>query len=92
MTTNQTGDLKGAEFAPGLGMGFGFGVVRDAIGTFRYQSIGTFAKGGAFRTYAWGDPSKDLIGIIMFQRTNGGGDMAPEISAFSTLAYAALDR
>jgi len=92
MTTNQTGDLKGAEFAPGLGMGFGFGVVREAVGTFRYQSIGTFAKGGAFRTYGWGDPAKDMLGIIMFQRTNGGGDMAAEITAFATLAYAAVDR
>jgi len=92
MTTNQTGDLKGAEFAPGLGMGFGFGVVREAVGTFRYQSVGSFAKGGAFRTYGWGDPAKDMLGIIMFQRTNGGGDMAPEITAFATLANAAVDR
>jgi len=90
MTTNQTGDLKGAEFAPGLGMGFGFGVVREAIGTFRYQSVGAFVKGGAFRTYGWGDPSKAMLGIIMFQRTNGGGDMAAEITAFSILANAAL--
>ena len=92
MTTNQTGDLKGAEFAPGLGMGFGFGVVREAVGTFRYQSVGSFAKGGAFRTYGWGDPARDMLGIIMFQRTNGGGDMAPEITAFATLANAAVDR
>jgi len=91
MTTNQTGDLKGVEFAPGLGMGFGFGVVREAVGTFRYQSIGTFAKGGAYRTYAWGDPARDLIGIILFQRTNGGGDMAAEITAFATLAAAAVE-
>jgi len=92
MITNQTGDLKGAEFAPGLGMGFGFGVVREAVGTFRYQSVGSFAKGGAFRTYGWGDPARDMLGIIMFQRTNGGGDMAPEITAFATLANAAVDR
>ena len=92
MTTNQTGDLKGAEFAPGLGMGFGFGVVREALGTFRYQSVGAFAKGGAYRTYAWGDPARDLLGIIMFQRTNGGGDLAPEITAFSVLANAAVER
>lgn len=91
MTKNQTGELKGAEFAPGLGMGFGFGVVREALGTFRYQSIGSFAKGGAFRTYAWGDPARNMLAIIMFQRTNGGGDMAPEISAFAVLANAAAN-
>ena len=92
MTTNQTGDLKGVEFAPGLGMGFGFGVVRDPVGTFRYQSMGTFAKGGAYRTYAWADPARDLIGIILFQRTNGGGDLAAEITAFATLAAAAVEK
>jgi CubicO group peptidase (beta-lactamase class C family) len=92
MTSNQTGDLKGAEFSPGLGMGLGFGVVKEPLGTFRYQSIGTFMKGGAFRTLAWGDPARDLLGIIMYQRTNGGGDVAPETSAFITLAEAAVDR
>ena len=92
MTTNQTGDLTNVEFAPGLGMGLSFGVVKDVTGAFRYQSIGTFCKGGAYRTYGWGDPAKDMSGIILFQRTNGGGDMAPEITAFSILANAAIDR
>jgi CubicO group peptidase (beta-lactamase class C family) len=92
MTTNQTGDLKNVEFSPGLGMGLSFGVVKDVAGTFRYQSIGTFAKGGAFRTYGWGDPAKDMFGIILYQRTNGGGDTAPETNAFSILANAAIER
>jgi CubicO group peptidase (beta-lactamase class C family) len=92
MTTNQTGDMKDVEFSPGLGMGLSFGVVKDEVGTFRYQSIGTFAKGGAYRTYGWIDPAKDMIGIILFQRTNGGGDMAQEITAFSILANAAIQR
>ncbi|MGA7340488.1 MAG: serine hydrolase domain-containing protein [Terracidiphilus sp.] len=92
MTTNQTGDLKNVEFSPGLGMGLSFGVVKDVVGTFRYQSIGAFSKGGAFRTYGWGDPAKDMSGIILFQRTNGGGDTAPEITAFSILANAAIER
>ena len=92
MTTNQTGDLKNVEFSPGLGMGLSFGVVKDVVGTFRYQSIGAFSKGGAFRTYGWGDPAKDMFAIIMLQRTNGGGDTCPEITAFSILANAAIER
>ncbi|HYW43640.1 MAG TPA: serine hydrolase domain-containing protein [Bryobacteraceae bacterium] len=92
MTTNQTGDLKNVEFSPGLGMGLSFGVVKDVVGTFRYQSIGTFSKGGAFRTYGWGDPVKDMFAIILYQRTNGGGDTAPETNAFSILANAAIER
>ena len=92
MTSNQTGELKGVEFSPGLGMGFGFGVVKEPLGTYRYQSVGSFMKGGAYRTLAWGDPARSLLGIIMYQRTNGGGDTAPETNAFVTLAEAAVDR
>lgn len=92
MTTNQTGDLGNVEFSPGLGMGLSFGVIKDQVGTYRYQSIGTYSKGGAFRTYGWADPAKDLIGVILYQRTNGGGDTAPEINAFSVLANAAIVR
>jgi len=61
-----------AGFAPGVGHGFGFEVVRETLGTFRYNSIGSFVKGGAYRTYGWVDPAKDLVGIIFMQRTNGG--------------------
>ena len=91
MTTSQTGSMK-AGFAPGVGHGFGFEVVRETLGTFRYNSIGSFVKGGAYRTYGWGDPAKDLIGIIFMQRTNDGGDVADEINAFMAMAVAANER
>jgi CubicO group peptidase (beta-lactamase class C family) len=90
MTMNHTGDLA-AGFAPGVGYAFGMSVVRNTEGTFRYQAIGTFQHGGAWRTYAWGDPKKDLVGILMFQRTNGGGDIADEINAFIQMAGAAIE-
>jgi CubicO group peptidase (beta-lactamase class C family) len=90
MTTNHTGEMK-AGFAPGLGYGFGLCIVRSVEGTFRHNSIGTFSHGGSWRTYAFGDPKKDLVGIIMYQRTNGGGDLAPETTAFIQLANAAVD-
>ena len=80
MTTSQTGSMK-AGFAPGVGHGFGFEVVRETLGTFRYNSIGSFVKGGAYRTYGWVDPAKDLVGIIFMQRTNGGGDVATRSTA-----------
>jgi CubicO group peptidase (beta-lactamase class C family) len=91
MTTSYTGELK-AGFAPGVGHGFGFEVVREALGTYRYTSIGSFVKGGAYRTYGWVDPAKDLVGIIFMQRTNGGGDVADEINAFMAMAAAAIER
>ena len=91
MTSSQTGSLK-AGFAPGVGHGFGFEVVREMAGTFRYNSIGSFVKGGAYRTYGWVDPAKDLVGIIFMQRTNGGGDVADEINAFMAMSAAAIER
>jgi CubicO group peptidase (beta-lactamase class C family) len=91
MTTSQTGTMK-AGFAPGVGHGFGFEVVRETLGTYRYNSIGSFVKGGAYRTYGWVDPAKDLVGIIFMQRTNGGGDVADEINSFMAMAAAAIER
>ena len=91
MTTSQTGSIK-AGFVPGVGHGFGFEVVRETLGTFRYNSIGSFVKGGAYRTYGWVDPAKDLVGIIFMQRTNGGGDVADEINSFMAMSAAAIDR
>lgn len=90
MTQNHTGELK-AGFAPGMGYGLGWSVVRNVEGMFRLNSIGTFGHGGAYRTYGWVDPAKDMIGVILFQRTNGGGDMADEITAFMSMAAAAIE-
>ena len=90
MTTSHTGDLK-AGWSPGEGHGYGYEVVRNAEGMFRYNSVGSFVKGGAFRTYEWVDPEKDLVGVFMMQLTNGGGDTADEINSFMTLSAAAIE-
>ena len=90
MTTVQTGDLP-AGWGPGIGFGLGFAVVKDPVGALRYTSVGSYGHGGAYRTFTWADPDKDLVSIILFQRTNGGGDMADEISAFLQLAAAAVE-
>jgi CubicO group peptidase (beta-lactamase class C family) len=89
MTMVQTVD-SAVGFAPVMGFGLGWGVVREAKGTFRLCSIGSYGHGGADRTYGWVDPAKDTIRIIMLQRTNGGGDTAEEINAFLAMAGAAM--
>lgn len=91
MTISHTGDMK-AGWVPGVGHGYGYEVVRDAAGMFRYNSIGSFVKGGAYRTYEWVDPEKDMVGVIMMQLTNGGGDVADEINSFMQMAAAAIER
>ena len=90
MATSHTGDIK-AGWVPGVGHGYGYEVVRNAEGMFRYNSIGTIVKGGAFRTYEWVDPEKDLVGVFMMQLTNGGGDVADEINSFMALSAAAIE-
>jgi CubicO group peptidase (beta-lactamase class C family) len=91
MTLSHTGDLK-AGWSPGVGHGYGYEVIREPAGMFRYSSLGTYAKGGAYRTFEWVDPTKDLVGILMMQRTNGGGDTAAEINAFVAMSAAAIEK
>jgi CubicO group peptidase (beta-lactamase class C family) len=91
MTQVHTGDLQ-AGFAPGIGWGLGWGVVRNVEGMFRMQSIGTYGHGGAWRTMGWVDPAKDMVGVFMMQRTNGGGDIAEEMTAFIEMAAAAVQK
>jgi CubicO group peptidase (beta-lactamase class C family) len=91
MTTVHTGDLK-TGFAPGLSYGLGWAVVRDPLSMLRFNSKGTFSHGGAYRTYGWVDPGKDMLGVLMLQRTNGGGDVADEINSFLAMSAAAIER
>ena len=93
MTTSYTGDMK-AGYAPGVGQGYGYEVVREALGLYRYTSIGSFEKAGVNRTYFWADPAKDLVGVILMQRNTGGpaADLADEVNVFMAMAAAAVDR
>jgi CubicO group peptidase (beta-lactamase class C family) len=91
MTINHTGDMD-AGWVTGVGHGFGYEVVREVRGMYRYNSLGTFVKGGAYRTYEFVDPKRDLVGVIMMQRTNGGGDSSDETNAFIAMSTAAIER
>lgn len=91
MTISHTRDLP-AGWVPGVGHGYGYEVVREPAGMFRYNSLGTYVKGGAFRTYEWVDSEKDLTGVFMMQLTNGGGDVADPINSFMAISAAAIER
>jgi len=90
MTSVLTGNLE-AGFAPGQGYGLGWGITRELKGSFRLSSVGSFGHGGAYRTYGWIDPAKDMFCILLMQRTNEGGDIADEINAFLAMAAAAIE-
>ena len=89
MIMSHTGDLE-AGWSPGLGHGYGYEVVRNVEGMYRFNSLGSFMKGGAYRTYEWVDPAKGLVGIILMQRADGGSDTADEINSFMQISAAAV--
>jgi CubicO group peptidase (beta-lactamase class C family) len=89
LTNNHTGTMP-AGWSPGVGMGLGFQVVRNVEGMFRLQAVGTFAHGGAWQTYYFVDPIKELVGVILMQRQGGGGDTSDEFNAFVSMAEAAV--
>jgi CubicO group peptidase (beta-lactamase class C family) len=92
MTRVQTGELASG-FTPGLGFGFGWGVVRQPQGVTAMLSPGTFGHGGAFGTQGWIDPQKDLILILLIQRIGlPNGDASPMRREFQSIAVSALEK
>jgi CubicO group peptidase (beta-lactamase class C family) len=92
MTGIQTGDLK-TGFTPGNGWGLGWCVVRHPQGVTAMLSPGTFGHGGAFGTQGWVDPKRQIIYVLLIQRTNFGNSDGSDIrQVFQELAAAALPK
>jgi CubicO group peptidase (beta-lactamase class C family) len=90
MTRVQTGDLA-TGFTPGMGFGFGWGVVRTPTGVHEMLSPGSYGHGGAFGTQAWIDPHKDLFMVLLIQRTGlPNADASKMREELQALAVAAL--
>lgn len=68
MTTVQTGDLK-TGFTPGCAWGLGWCIVREPQGATKDLSPGSFGHGGAFGTQGWIDPKRQMIVVLLIQRT-----------------------
>lgn len=89
MRTLQTEDLE-TGFTPGNGWGLGVCVIREPQGATAALSPGSFGHGGAFGTQAWIDPEKQMVFILMIQRTNFGNSDASELRGdFQRLAVEA---
>ena len=86
MTTVQSGELA-TGFTPGNGWGLGWCVVREPQGPTQMLSPGSFGHGGAFGTQGWVDPKREMIFVLLIQRTNFGNSDASDIrQAFQALA------
>jgi CubicO group peptidase (beta-lactamase class C family) len=68
MTRNQTGDLR-AGFTEGIVMGLGWQIVGRPTGVTEMLSPGSYGHGGAFGTQGWIDPHRQMIFILMVQRS-----------------------
>jgi CubicO group peptidase (beta-lactamase class C family) len=90
MTRIQTGELT-TGFTPGNGWGLGWCVVREPQGVSRMLSSGTFGHGGAFGTQGWVDPKRQMVYVLLIQRTNfGNSDGANIREVFQDLAAQAI--
>lgn len=90
MTTVQTDELT-TGFTPGNGWGLGWCIVRQPQGVTAMLSPGTFGHGGAFGTQGWIDPARQMIFILLVQRTNfPNADGSPIRQAFQDIAVQAL--
>jgi CubicO group peptidase (beta-lactamase class C family) len=92
MTKVQTLDLK-TGFVPGMGFGYGWGVVREPEGVTAALSAGSYGHGGAFGTQAWIDPKQDLFVVLLIQRTGlPNADASPMRQKVQELAAEAVKK
>lgn len=90
MVRNHTGDLR-AGFTDGVAMGLGFQLVGKPVGVTEMLSPGTFGHGGAFGTQSWADPKREMIFILMVQRSGfPNGDASDLRKSLQTLGVAAF--
>jgi CubicO group peptidase (beta-lactamase class C family) len=69
---------------PGIGLGYGLGILLDPARAMMMGSAGSFGGGGAAGTDFWVDPQEEMIGILMLQMIPGS--QYPISQDFKTLA------
>jgi CubicO group peptidase (beta-lactamase class C family) len=88
LTMVHTQGLRAGHSA-GTGFGLAWEVVAEPLGTLNLMSIGSYGHGGAWGTYGWVDPKKDLVGVFLIQ-SSGGPDGTAVRNAFMAMAAAAV--
>ncbi len=88
MTRSQTGDRQRALGSHGDAFGYGFGVLTEKERNAAGARTGTYSWGGAFNTFFWVDPQRELIGLLMTQICPY--DHLKLREEFQRLTYAAL--
>ncbi|MEY3175578.1 MAG: Esterase EstB [Planctomycetota bacterium] len=78
MLTPHTGQLE-TGFTPGNAWGLGWCLIQRPQGVTRLLSPETFGHGGAWGTQAWVDPHRNLILLLMIQRSGFGNSDGSEV-------------
>jgi CubicO group peptidase (beta-lactamase class C family) len=90
MTRNHTGELR-AGFTDGIVMGLGWQIVGTPTGVTEMLSAGSYGHGGAFGTQGWIDPGKEMIFVLMVQRSGfPNGDASDLRKSLQSIAVAAF--
>ena len=85
MTMNHVGELR----PRGEGFGLGFGVITDVAANKVAGSVGTYYWSGAYSTYFFVDPKRELIAMLFSQRSPYSGFHG---EMFRQLVYQATGR
>jgi CubicO group peptidase (beta-lactamase class C family) len=88
MTELHTGNLNPSGWLGGSGYGLTWEVVKDSYGELTGHTAGAYGHGGAFGTQGWVDPDRDLIRVLLIQRSNGATDTLRD--TFMTMSSAAV--
>ena len=87
MTAVHTGEIAPAGWLPGGCFGLTWEIVCRDAGTLLYLPRGVFSHGGAFGTFGWVDPKRQLVGVFMIQTSVSRDDTR---NAFLAMANAAV--
>ncbi|HNY38961.1 MAG TPA: serine hydrolase domain-containing protein [Bryobacteraceae bacterium] len=66
MSKVHTGQIR-AGWLKGTGFGLTWEVVSEPMGTLSGMAEGCFNHGGAFGTFGWVDPKREMVGVFMVQ-------------------------
>jgi CubicO group peptidase (beta-lactamase class C family) len=89
MTTNQIGNIEFSKGGDGNKFGFGLVLVTEESSTNSLVTPGSYEAGGAFSTYFWVDPEREIIGQMMLNKfPNSHFDIFRKLQ---NLVYQALD-
>jgi CubicO group peptidase (beta-lactamase class C family) len=87
MTADHTAEIPNSGWLPAAGFGLTWEITRGGRGTLTGLTTSAFHHGGAFGTFGWVDPQRDLVGVFLIQHA---GQRAELRDAFLGMAAAAI--